>query len=281
MVRAIILGFLVVSSIFHVEAQDAVDTVKILSGDHIMYGIHYSGGSDTFMPTVLLLHGFPGGFGDVLGIGEAMTGQGINIFTLTLSGISISEGTYGGSSPLDDLNHALDFFFRPDIVRQYKIDTSDFIIGGWSFGGGLSLYKGAHDSRISRIISIAGFNGDAFLAQCEEQPDFRKFMEAIFISYRMRGIVDFIPLHAIDDLQTYHDIFTPVDFANKIAKKPLLLFGGTDDAEVSLVKHIMPYYQAVKARRGDVRFHVYQTGHRFGGHLDRLAADILAWIKKS
>ncbi len=260
------------------HAQDEVDRVKIPSGDHFIYAKHYKANTEGHAPTLLLLHGFPGDFGDVLGLGEKLSGEGINVFTLTLSGISISEGVYGGSSPIDDLHHALDFFFTPSAIQSFNVDTSDFILGGWSFGGGLSMYIGAHDDRVSRIISIAGFNGDAFLTQCDEQEDFKKFMEAVFVSYKMRGIINFKPMSAIDDLRAHQDKFTPVAFADKLASKPMLLFGGTDDPEVSLTRHILPYYNAIRKKRGDIIFHVYQTGHRFHGYREALSLAIYDWV---
>jgi len=258
----------------------ASDTLKIKNNDHLMYGLHYAGLGDGLKPTILLLHGFPGGFDDVLNIGEKASSAGINVFTLTFSGVSISEGIYGDSSPIDDVNTAIDYFYTPENIIKYNIDTNQFLLGGWSFGGGVSMYVGAHNDRVKGIIPIAGFNGDAFLTQCEEQPEFKKFMEAVFISYRMRGVVNFNPMQAMDDLEKYRAYFTPVNFADKLAQKPMLMFGCTDDAEVSLVNHVMPYYQAIRSAGGKVRFHVYQTGHRFGGHRDQLSADIIDWIKE-
>ena len=272
----IFLVFLITS--FSSRAQTSFDTIKIQSGDHVIYGQYYSGGDGQPRPSLLLLHGFPGGYHDVLDLGQVLSKDSINVFTLTLSGISISEGTYGDSSPIVDLRHALDYFFQPDVIKKYNIDTSDFIIGGWSFGGGLSLYMGAEDERVSRIISIAGFNGDAFLTKCAENEKFKNFMTAIFASYRLRGVIDFNPAQAIEDLEKHREKFSPVAFADKIAKKPLLLFGCTDDAEVNLTNHILPYYYAIKSNGGKIKFHVYQTSHRFVQHRSRLAADISDWI---
>jgi dipeptidyl aminopeptidase/acylaminoacyl peptidase len=257
-----------------------LDTIKIQSGDHTIYGINYAGDDSQPRPSLLLLHGFPGGYHDVLDLGEKLSQDSINVFTLTLSGIAISEGTYADSSPIVDLRHAIDFFFKPENIEKYNIDPDNFMIGGWSFGGGLSLYMGAHDDRISRIISIAGFNGDAFLTKCAESEEFEKFMMAVFATYRFRGMVNFNPKELIGDLERHREKFTPIDFSNKIAAKPLLLFGCTDDAEVNLTDHILPYYYAIKSKGGEVKFHVYQCGHRFGGHLDQLADDISRWIKK-
>ena len=263
-----------------VVASHAQDTIKILSGDHTIYGIHYNGQSTSPRPSLLLLHGFPGGYHDVLDLGQKLSDDSINVFTLTLSGIAISEGVYADSSPIVDLRHALDFFFKPENIKKYNIDPDDFMIGGWSFGGGLALYTGSHDDRISRIISIAGFNGDAFLRKCEESAKFKKFMTAIFTTYRLRGMVNFNPNELIEDLEAHREKFSPVDFADKIAAKPLLLFGCTDDAEVNLTDHILPYYYAIKSKGGHVKFHVYQTGHRFGGYRNQLAMDISQWIKQ-
>ena len=266
--------------VLHLSAQVEPDTIKIYSGDHTIYGINYAGAGDQAKPSLLLLHGFPGGYHDVLGLGEVLAQDSINVFTLTLGGISISEGVYGDSSPVVDLRNAIDFFFQDDNIKKYQIDVNDFMIGGWSFGGGLALYMGAEDERISRIISIAGFNGDAFLNKCTSDEKFKNFMQAIFVTYRLRGIVNFDPKALIGDLERHRPKFSPAGFADKIAKKPLLLFGCTDDAEVNLTDHILPYYYAIRSNRGKVKFHVYQTGHRFGGHRDQLAEDVRAWILK-
>ena len=278
--RLYMAGLVMMISHVSILAQPAVDTIKIPVDDHIMYGIHYPGAGDKTKTSVLLLHGFPGAFDDVLSLGSALSQDSINVFTLTLSGVSISEGVYGDSSPIVDLRAALDYFFESENLLKYQIDPNDFIIGGWSFGGGLAMYAGANDERVSRIISIAGFNGDAFLNKCAENEDFKNFMLAIFASYKFRGMVDFIPKNLISDLERHRDKFSPVLFANKIAAKPLLLFGCTDDAEVNLTDHILPYYYAIRSKRAKVKFHVYQTGHRFGGHRDRLAQDVLDWLLK-
>ncbi len=152
------------------------------------------------------------------------------------------------------------------------------MLGGWSFGGGLSMAVSAEDDRISRVISIAGFNGAAFLERCRENEDFKNLMLTIFFSYRLRGMVNFDPKKAIEDLEKYRDWFDPVKNAGKISQKPLLLFAGTDDVEVGLTDHIMPYYKAVRSHGGKVSFHVFQTGHRFGGFRNKLARIIANWI---
>ena len=256
------------------------DTLKIQSGGHFIYGVHYDGGSNEPMPSLLLLHGFPGGYGDVLDLGKRLSKDSINVFTLTLSGISISEGFYGDSSPIVDLRHTIDHLLQPENVAKYRIDTTNFLIGGWSFGGALSMIVGAEDARIDRIISIAGFNGAAFLDRCAENEDFKNLMLTVFMSYKLRGMVNFNPLRAFDDLDKHRHRFDPVRNAKIISKKPLLLFAGTDDAEVGLVDHIMPYYRAIRANRGRVNFHVFQTGHRFGGFQDRIAAIASRWIRR-
>lgn len=263
---------------FSFTSYSQIDTLKVPCSDHTMYGIRYASPTDEKAPTLLLLHGFPGGFNDVLDVGKSIASSGINVFTLTLSGVSISEGKYADDSPIRDVFCALDYFFTPAVIEKYNIDTSQFALGGWSFGGGLSLYVGAHDDRVKKIISIAGFNGDAFLTHCDENPDYKRIMQAMFVGHKFAGTVNFNPARAIDDIEAHRDKLSPVLYADKIAKKPLLIFGATDDREVGLSRHIMPYYHAVRRAGGDVTIHIYQTGHRFGGYLDDVHTEIKEFL---
>ncbi len=95
------------------------DTLKIKSGDHTIYGQYYRGNGQQPMPSLLLLHGFPGGYGDVLELGQNLSQDGINVFTLTLSGISISEGVYADSSPVIDVQHAVNHLLSPENISRY------------------------------------------------------------------------------------------------------------------------------------------------------------------
>ena len=61
---------------------------------------------------------------------------------------------------------------------------------------------------------------------------------------------------------------------------PNVVIGCTDDREVNLIDHILPYYYAIRKKGGNVKFHVYQTGHRFGRHYDQLSDDIGEWMLK-
>lgn len=273
-----VLFALVVSFCSTMAAQAQVDTVKLPCGYDVMYGIHYASNQDEKAPTLLLLHGFPGGFDDVLGIGEAIASKGINVFTLTFRGVSISEGKYEGDSPIRDVYCALNYLFTSTAIERYNIDTSQIILGGWSFGGGISLYVGSHDDRVKQIISIAGFNGEAFLEHIAENPDYERMMKAMFLGHKFAGTVNFNPARAINDIQTHRDKLSPVSFADKIAKKPLLIFGATDDREVSVDRHIMPYYQAVQAAGGDAALFIYETTHRFGGFRDAMHDEIVRFI---
>ena len=41
-------------------------------------------------------------------------------------------------------------------IQMFEVDTTDIILLGYSYGGGMALLGSAYDNRIKRVISIAG-----------------------------------------------------------------------------------------------------------------------------
>jgi dienelactone hydrolase len=80
----------------------------------LLKGKFFISESPDISSTVILLHGFPGGESDVLGIGKKLAQSGINALTFNYSGIYQSEGKCSWDN------------MQLDITAAYK-----FPIGGW------------------------------------------------------------------------------------------------------------------------------------------------------
>lgn len=260
------------------QAFSQTDTIAIQVDSHVIYAQWYAAREIDEAPFLLLLHGFPGGFGDVLGIAQALS-DSVHVATLTLSGVPISEGVYQDSSPVVDIRAAMEHFMSEEFIRNYRIDPAKIYIGGWSFGGGLAMYMGAEDPRIKGIISVAGWNGRAFLKQIEEDERIKMMMLGVFVGYKMQGRARFDPSKALDYLVQNVHIFDPVANAARISQKPLLVVGGNRDIEVSIEEHIRPYVQAIEEASGDVTYLELDTDHRFYGQRKKLHEVIKEWMR--
>jgi len=116
-------------------------------------------------PTVLLVQGFPGNEEDVLGLGQRISASGINAFTFNFRGTHESEGEFALEGSVEDIRVAFEYLYNEEIAGKFKIDTSNIIVCGYSFGGGMSLTSAANHPEIRRIISIAGTDHGEFIRE--------------------------------------------------------------------------------------------------------------------
>ena len=65
--------------------------------------------SEASAPGVILLHGWQGGEGDVLGLGEALSQAGWNVLAFNYRGVYKSDGTYSLANSIEDVGTAAEF----------------------------------------------------------------------------------------------------------------------------------------------------------------------------
>ena len=67
-----------------------------------------------------------------------------------------------------------------------------------------------------------------------------------------------------------------------LAKKNILLIGGWEDVNVTIDDQLLPLYRAIKNEKNEnVEFIVYHTNHSFSNVRDKLAEDIIKWLKRN
>jgi len=278
--RWLILFILLIFLFSEVWANEPVD-VQFKSDGSTLKGKFFAGQGEGPFPTFLLNHGFPGSELDVLGLGEALSNFGINVLTFNVRGTHQSEGLFSLENTQKDLESALAFILQQETVRKFQIDTAGIILGGWSFGGGMSLTYAAHHPEIRRIVSIAGTDHGEFAREYMRNPSLKEMFDSMFKEIEApKGPVRYKSGGAIKELIDHINYYHLRKSAPALADRDILLIGGWDDINVTIEQNLLPLYRALRKEKAErIKFIVYQTDHSFRNIRKQLAADIEQWIK--
>lgn len=236
-------------------------------------------------PTLILLQGFGANNNDVIGLGEALVPSGINVMTIINSGISPSEGLFSFNNSLDDIEAAYNFIHDPENTTQLKIDTTNIIIGGLSFGGGIAMAYAVSHPEIRHVISIAGNDWGAYFEEYAVNPALKERVDAnmnrIMTSGRMRFDVGAQPAEILSaGLDKVNPDLYLKKNAKALASKDILLIGGWDDQVVSIDRYILPLYRELKKEKASkVGIVAFQDNHGFMESRNQIAEVITNWIK--
>jgi pimeloyl-ACP methyl ester carboxylesterase len=236
-------------------------------------------------PTVILLHGFPGGEGDVLGIGAKLSEAGINVLTFNYSGTHHSEGDFNFDNSQKDIGTAFDFIFKSENITKFKIDTTRIILGGYSFGGGMALTYAANHPEINKIFSIAGNDHGAALREYKQNPQRQRMLDNIFDELQSETEIvrfgsggtpkELAEMNIIESNPTY-DLRYCVPL---LAPKKILLIAGWDDNNVSIENIVLPLYREfLKENTQNVKIMGVQDDHSFKNSREELAQIIIDWL---
>jgi predicted esterase len=234
-----------------------------------------------FLPTVLLLQGFPGNETDVLGVGKILSESGINTMTFNYSGTFKSQGRTSLENSLLDIKAAFEFLKNSENIKKFKIDTTSIILGGYSYGGGMALTYSIKHPEIKNVFSIAGVDWGEYYLEYIRNPEFKKATDGSMA--KMAGMTEQI---AMPDEITQGGIvhLDSAYFLQKssqtLAPKDILIIGGWDDPMATIDKYILPLYRALKKdKTQNVQINAFQDGHSFSKSRAELAMVIIKWIK--
>jgi len=250
-------------------------------GDKIV-GYFYRASGDGPFPTAILLHGFPGGEGDLFGLGNRLCREGFNSLVFNYRGTWKSEGIYLPSTSLEDVGSAIDFLKSSAIADSYSIDTANLVTIGYSWGGGMALLGSLFDQSVKRVIDISGGDLGAIARLIENSDEYRiahqnLLDEVMSDSSVCRGIGG-RKSHLW--LLEHRDEFDLVKKAERISKKKILIIGGWNDTEATLEDHVLPIFRALRRYSPEnTSIKVYDSDHSFEGYKEILVDDIVTWLK--
>ena len=288
------MGILIVNALFiiasisvNVHCQTSIPKDITIHRDGInLRGKIYLADSKGILPTVILLHGFPGNEYDVLCIGEKLSETGINVLTFNYSGTHQSDGDFNFQNTQKDIQAAFEFVFQPGNIQKFKIDTTRIILGGYSYGGGMALTFTANHSKIESVFSIGGNDHGAFMREYSRNPEMKEVIDRIFDELKAqpevvrfgRGAIpaEITELRIIETNPTLDLRYC----ASLLAPKNIFLIGGWDDQNVSFEKIILPLYRAlVDAKASNVKITGVQDDHSFRNSREEVAQLIIDWLE--
>lgn len=233
--------------------------------------------------TVLLIPGYPGNPDDVLGMGARLSREGINVLMVNPRGMHDSEGTFTFGGSLRDIGAAFRWLWTSDAIHRFQIDTAKIFLGGYSWGGGMSLAYAATDSQARRLISIAGNDHAEFIREYQRNESFAETIsDMLRRSQAPEGPIRFDSVGAgLRELAEGQEVYGLRENADRLSERSILLVGGWEDTAVTVDRILLPFYRALEQHgAGDITFLVYHDDHGFGRVRDKLAADIAEWIQE-
>ena len=259
--------------------------IEINRENIILKGKFYAAEGEGLYTTVVLLQGFPGSENDVLGIGRKLAQVGINVITFNFGGTHKSQGEFNFDNSQKDIEAAIKFIHKPENILKYKIDTTQIILGGYSFGGGMAITYAANHPEITDVFSIAGTDHGEFFREYARNPEMKKMIDEMFdelsvptgtVRFKKGGLPKEIIKNGKIELNPIYDLRKS---APLLTGKNILLIGGWEDINVTIDYHLLPLYRVLKNEKIDnVEFIVYHTDHSFSNVRDELANTIYTWI---
>lgn len=232
--------------------------------------------------TLILMHGYPGGEGDPLGLGKKLSSLGINVFVFNYRGTWSSEGEFSFENSMEDIGSAIGFLKRYEIVEKFGIDPSNIVVGGYSFGGAMALTAAIYNKEIRKIISIAGPDESIFGRKMLTDQNFRNMFVNMLketeypkgpIKYNLESYMKFF----LSNLDKYDLLKHSESFENK----EILLLSGLNDSNVILEEHILPFYRKIQKLNSDqIELIIFNTDHSFKNVKKELSNKIFAWLTK-
>jgi pimeloyl-ACP methyl ester carboxylesterase len=224
------------------------------------------------LASLLLVPGWGGGPTDVLGTARFLSENGVEAFVLSPRGWHDSEGEASFANTLEDIEAALGW------ARRHA--THEVVLGGHSFGGGMSMAYAARDPSVRKIISIAGTDHGELIRQYEHDPAFASMVdEGLASTAAPDGPIRFDADSIRKELMDGQAVFGLRENADALTDRSILMFGGWEDVNTTVDDYMLPLYRALRAAGAkDVTFQVFHTDHGFGNVRDELHRWILDWL---
>ena len=235
------------------------------------------------VPTVILLHGFPGNQSSPLGLAEKLNSAGMNTLVFNYQGSYLSEGNFSFDNCIDNVGTALNFLTEPGNQTQFNIDTSKIVVCGYSFGGTIAIESAMYNDKIKYIISIANDDHSVSLKKAAADSTFRKgYTQFIAKSFGPEG-----PFRG--DLKAQMQLYLQnidrydlVKNAEKLKTKKVLFIVGWLDKTSFLEINTLPLYRKLQQLNAqNISIKGFESDHRFNNVIDDLAGTITEWIRNN
>jgi len=266
------------------ETSNPPVKISFTHDNHLLQGWFYEAEGQGPFPTLILLHGSLGRDGDIFDLGRSLSEEGYNVLTYSYPGSWRSEGSKTDLAALESVASAIAFTRLESSVQRFAIDTTDIILAGHSYGGGMALLAAALDPGIHKVIGIASADLYETANELEEnrgfQKNFQQMVDRILMNPSMaRGTSG---KEYVDKMLSDRERYNTVKYAKALAEKDLLLLTGWLDHTKPIEKYALPLYRALQAQGAqNVTILAFNTNHEFYSAQNEMTKAIIDWLKKN
>jgi dienelactone hydrolase len=248
-----------------------------------IHAIFYQASGVKPLPVVILCHGFPGGTGDIFGLGERLMKDGFNALAFNYRGTWRSEGMFTVANSLEDVISAIRYVKSSSAIRELNVDPSSITVLGWSYGGGMALLGSLSDAEARRVICIAGGNLSEVGRMMKQSDEFNQaILKMVDQSISESGFSSLPAEELFADVFAHMDKYDLVKHVEALSSKDILIIGGWRDQENTIEHHVLPLYRALQ-RHGakQMQIEIFDADHSFADVRSQLADRIVSWLKRT
>ena len=258
------------------------EKINFVSNKIKLNAYFYSGLGKEKKPTLIWLHGIPGGREDGKAeISKKLNKAGINVLKFNYQGIWGNKGEFILENALKDLSTAIDFLTKKENTEKFKIDKNRIVLFGYSYGTAVALTGALSDERIKNIICLAvcdySYFGREFM---DPHSGIREFLEdAVEGVFSKKEYFKQDPRLFLNNLSYNISRYDIVRHAEKLKSKKILMICGSDDNICPVEDHLLPLYRKLREYgHENLKLEINNCGHE---PPPDLAEKITGWINNN
>lgn len=250
----------------------SIEELSFESHGQRLNGLFYLANGEGPHPTVILLHGYPGNEKN-LDLAQTLRRDGFNVMFFHYRGSWGSEGEFGFTNVIEDVQSALDFV--RDNANIYRVDPDHLILIGHSMGGFAALHGAANDKDVTCAVGLAP-------ADMARIPDISKEVTSGFMlwSDSLQMLKGWTGEKAVTELTEKKEAFLLGPLTEKLSDKSVLLTAGDKDTSVppAMVQAVSDIYAQNEAI--DLEMVTLSGDHSFSWSRMALSQTVLDWIQQ-
>lgn len=260
--------------------QITVEPIEFLSHGASVRGQFYRGTGPAPRPTLLLFHGYPGGSGDVLGIGAAAAAAGWNTLVYMPRGFHDSGGLHSMANALEDVAAALDYLRSS--TPMLEVDTARLAAAGYSFGGWVALMAATRHPQLRCLATVGpanqGLTARLMRRDSAYQAAIRAAVEPPMLDGRVRSGGWEAAKAELFDHQDEYDLLLR---GEALRDRPVLVIGGWRDTGPTLEHYIVPLVRALRMAGNErVTPVVLDDTHAFRQTRQQVKELVVEWLER-
>jgi len=284
--KVLFLALLVIHSYSDLIGQNTASNpieIHFTDNGNQTHGWFYKAIGNGPFSTVILLHGSIGRDGDIFNLGENLSKEGFNVMTFNYPGTWKSEGNKTDESALVSVQSAINFAKSEYSVQSFEVDTSDIVLLGYSYGGGMALLGSVFDSTIKKVITVALGDLSLTAEQLERNTSARNSFEQ-----KVDGVLSNPSVargtsgkEYVELLLKNRDKYNLKKYSEELAQKKLLFLVGWLDNFKKIENDVIPLYRELQSKGAtNIDIVSFKTDHRFLNVQTELTDTIINWLRK-